>query len=249
MIIKKTSLIIFSILQVALLNIPGVGDTPADKVFYDPSILEPRIIPADITFAIWAFIYPACFIYAIYFAFTKTDKQSLAYKVSDYALGAFVTISIYDVVARYKEISYLTAVIFFVALYFLVKAIFVFIDNKEVSKKDYYFTVPAISVYTLWSSLATIVNVSSSLLKLGYKGEPIGEVAWSIIGFILAIAVCSAMIFKTKNNWYYGASVWAFSGIILNGVMENFVDVIIGGIVALIITGLVFRHARKTSSV
>jgi hypothetical protein len=85
-----------------------------------------------------------------------------------------VTISVYDVVARYKDISYLTAVIFFLALYFLVKAIFIFIDNKEVSKKEYYFTVPAISVYTLWSSLATIVNVSSSLLKLGYKGEPMG---------------------------------------------------------------------------
>jgi hypothetical protein len=242
--IKKILILIFSFLQVVLINVQGIGNITPEELFRDGRVPEPRILPADYTFAVWAFIYPTCIAYAIYLLFFQKNNNSLADKLSNNALAIFFVFTIYAVLARFIETEIFTALVIIIPYYFLIKNLLIIKNNLAISKTDYYFSVPAFSVYGLWISVAIFVNTASSLMKLNYLGWPLNEVIWAILGLLIAACVISFMIAKTKNNWYYGASLWAFTGVAVGGFIKQYYEVPVVAVIAILMISYFFLKAR-----
>jgi translocator protein len=243
---KKTALIVFSILQATLNFIPGIGNFSYEETYATSAIGDPRIIPSNYTFAIWAFLLPASIINAIYTSFYAKDSNSLAIKTSNMALLLFVTTSFYAVVARFKETAPLTAIVFVPAVIFLIQIIIIIKNNTAISKKDYNYTVPVLSVYAAWGSVAVFSNFASSLLTIGYKGQPLNETIWSIIVLILAIIITTLIVKYSKNPWYLAGATWAFIGIAVSGYTKNFIDILILALFAIFINSFIYHSDDKT---
>ncbi len=228
---------IFAVLQCALLAIPGVGDIPIDQTFQRANTPQPRIVPSDYAFAIWLPIFAGSIIYAFYSLINNHSQMKLSNKIATYALGVFISGSIYDIVARFYVTNPLTAIAYIPTLYFLIRILIIISSYPRAKDIDYWLTVPAFGLYAGWSSIAISVNIASSLQYYGYDGYPVGEKFMSVVGIIIVLTTALAIYNRTKNNWYWLAVMWAFIGIMISSINLNYNDVFIFASLAIIVFG------------
>jgi hypothetical protein len=69
------------------------------------------------------------------------------------------------------------------------------------------------SLYLGWITVATIANISSYLVFLGWDGFGIAGPTWSAIMMAVAVVVAGILLVNRQNLAYAGVLVWAFFGI------------------------------------
>jgi hypothetical protein len=69
------------------------------------------------------------------------------------------------------------------------------------------------SLYLGWVSVATIANVSSLLVWLGWDGGGLSPVTWAVIMIGVSAALSLAMSFRQRDAIFTGVVVWALIGI------------------------------------
>ncbi|MGL4758392.1 MAG: hypothetical protein ACRCXZ_03585 [Patescibacteria group bacterium] len=245
-IIYNLTLLTFAILQCILLFLPGIGDIAQDKVFENNSLLEPRILPADYAFAIWAPIFLGSIAFSIYSLAKTFQKQNLIEVIKPYALGAFISTTIYDLIARFESTKLLTAIAFVPILICLVSGLNSIRSVYSKSDFEKILTKGVFGLYAAWASLAIFVNFSSSILNLGYNGEPFGYQIFSFFVPVLALLFGLICYSLNKNKYYLGTLIWGFGGILFNSIQKNFIEVILVSILGLIVlTTIPFFEWKK----
>lgn len=192
-----------------------------DDLFRNPDRREPPIVPADYTFGIWAFIFPASIAYGVYQALPHQRTNDLLRRIGFQSAFAFGCITLWSVATLFDPIRY-TVPLFFGALWGLISALYQISRAQRLTTAEQLLVSLPLGVYAAWCTVGTIANTSTSLAALGYTELGAGEQAWAVIMLLAAGLISSLMISASRGNLAYAAGIlWALIGIVVANVSQR----------------------------
>ncbi|MTD31932.1 TspO/MBR family protein [Planomicrobium sp. YIM 101495] len=170
------------------------------------------ISPAPFTFSIWSVIYSLLLITLIYlFAKRKDRKVSrLTLLISPLFIASSVFNMAWIVAFSYERLGISTLLIFGMLLSLLLIV-------ERIYKKR--FEIPStlagltFTIYGGWVFIATIVNISLTLVQLEWDGFGISDSVWTLVILSVAIAFVLFYLKLSKNAAFPIPLAWAFFGI------------------------------------
>lgn len=168
-------------------------------------------VPAGFTFSIWSVIYILLIGMIVYQWVYDEDKSKLK-QIGPYLFLNTLFNGLWILAWHYLYIG-LSLVIMLGLLGTLMMLYKKMNINYPAKQKIQWFVDVPISVYLGWISVATIANVTTLCVHLGWSGGPISQDVWASIMIIVAVALGLLML-KTKRDIFYGAVIaWAVYGI------------------------------------
>lgn len=173
--------------------------------------------PIDFTFGIWGLIYAGLAVYS----FTQLTSNTPAVRlVTPWFILTNLLNGSWIIVWR-LELLGLSSLILFLLLFSLYK-----INRITTAKRSDIANVILarlpFAVYFGWVTVATIANVSSMLVQLGFeKGFGLSAEAWTVAMLVIAVLIGSATALVNASPEYSLVLVWAFWGIYSRHVSET----------------------------
>jgi hypothetical protein len=165
--------------------------------------------PIGFTFAIWGVIYLLLGVYSVY----QLGKDSEMIRViTPWFIASSVLNGVW-IIAWHYEVLWLSVVIIVGLLVTLIR-----INRVTTSKRLGWGASSAVvlpfAVYFGWVSVATVANVSATLVQQGWRGGWLfDEQGWTIAILIVAAAIGVVAMLVTSSPAYGLVFVWAFWGI------------------------------------
>ena len=179
--------------------------------------------PAAITFSIWGVIYLLLALFVLYsfgvfkgksgYSDESVKRIKLCFAISSIANTAWIFAWHYQKIG----ISLLLMLVIFVTLMFT----YLRIRKDELTKKEKLFVSVPFSVYFGWITIATIANVVTYLVSIGWNGFNIAQPIWMISIVIIGLMISGATILKNKDVAYGLVIVWAYTGILIKHLSEK----------------------------
>ncbi len=199
--------------QLQLFNSQTIGDV-SDKY---PALFT----PAGITFSIWGLIYIALLVFCIYHLVkaykepaaheANADLQRMGYlfMLNNLATGAWTIVWVNEWLV-FSVVLILTQLVTLLLIH-LRLGIW---DNSRSAASKWFTQVP-LSLYFGWIIIATVANISSALVGLGWDGSGLVAGLWATI-MVIAATIIVVFVTLNRSNPYAGlVGVWALYGIIL----------------------------------
>lgn len=174
------------------------------------------ITPAGYVFSIWGIIYFLLGVFVVFQALPSEKDREYHNKIG----WLFVLSSICNIVWLFLwQYQYL---VFSVILMFLLLASLILIylrlgiGKSTVGLREKLAIHLPFSVYLGWITIASIANVSVTLVSLNWDGFGINPATWATIIVITALAI-AILVSVTRRDIAYGlVIIWAFVGIAAN---------------------------------
>ena len=203
---------LFMVLLNGLANVLPIGGVTTGEVsdkYFD------LFAPASITFSIWGLIYLLLLGYTLYqLGLFQTDKGAsrgdlfqqigIYFSVSSVANGLWILTWHYEVI----WLSLLLILVMLACLY-IIAAI---ISGEELSFKEKGFIKVPFGVYFGWITVATIANIVTLLVSVGWTG--IASQFWTVILLIIALAIGINWLRRFRNFAYGLVLIWACAGVL-----------------------------------
>jgi len=172
------------------------------------------ITPSGATFSIWSVIYLLLIASVIMMIIKKDDpyyqtaidKITRLFWISCILNVAWIISFSYVLI----ELSVIWIAAFVVVLSLICKELLVIHEEKR------WLLPVTFGMYTGWLFIATVVNISAALVKLGWNGFGIPTETLSIITLIIAILLALFVLTKNQNPIFPLPLAWAFFGIYQN---------------------------------
>ncbi|WP_461206027.1 hypothetical protein [Clostridium sp. DL1XJH146] len=178
--------------------------------------------PAGVTFAIWGLIYLLLAGYTIYqLGFFQKDlnrsKEELFRKVGIYFSISSIANSIWIFCWHYYAIpsTLLLMIVILICLIFIVLEIKKEMKIQKLSLKDRFFIRLPFNIYFGWITIATIANVTTFLVSIGWDGFGLSEVLWTRLIIAVGLIIAVATIVKNSDIAYGLVIIWAYIGILI----------------------------------
>jgi hypothetical protein len=206
------------------------------------------VTPADYTFAIWSFIYPACIVYGIYQALPRQHDNELLRRIRPFTASAFTANTLWAIVYQ-LGFFWLSVLIIVWMLVSLVLVLIQFVRFQgSFTRPEFWCAVLPLSVFAAWITVATIANTSFTLRASGYVSLlGLSETVWASLMLLIAGGVAAFVLVVSRGNVGYGFTIlWAFVGIIVANLIRdpNTLIAVLAGLVAASI-GIVFWWSRS----
>lgn len=175
--------------------------------------------PAGITFSIWGVIYLMLIAFMVYqasglFSGKNPDTPWLN-KIGIWFMASGVFNSLWLVAWLYERLGVALVLMLGLLASLLVIYFSLQIGLKSVDPKVRYLVHLPFSIYLGWITVATVANVSSLLVSVGWEPPFASAEQWTNIMVIIA-AVLGVLVTAARNDIAYGAVVmWALLGIII----------------------------------
>lgn len=169
------------------------------------------VTPAGFTFSIWSVIYGLLIasLVVMYLRREKEYYQKTIDKITPlFILTCLLNIS-WIILFSFEMVELSTLFIFAytIVLALICKQLLVLNDG-------HHFLLPvAFGLNTGWLMIATVVNVSASLVKIEWNGFGIADTIWALIILIVAALLVGLVTTSTKNAALPLAVAWAYYGI------------------------------------
>lgn len=169
------------------------------------------ITPGPSTFSIWSLIYLLLITLVILMivksndAYYKNliDKISNLYRISCLLNIAWIVLFSFILV----ELSSIFILAFLVLLTVICRKLLEINDNR-------HFLAPlSFGMYTGWLFIASVVNISASLVKLEWGGFGIEAYIWASLTLVISVILVHLVNLKLKNAIFPLPIAWAFYGI------------------------------------
>ncbi len=211
------------------------GRTTADVSFANPTL----ITPATYTFAIWGVIYVLLGIFIVYQALPSQKDKPFHEQIS----FLFILTSIFNVgwILLWQYNFLVLSVVLILAFTASLIAIYLRLNigRSKVSLTEKLAVHVPFSVYLGWLTIATIADVSVTLLNLGWNGFGVSAQTWAIVVLVLALIVTLAVIVTRRDIAYSLVIVWALVGIAVGQSSYALTMLVVEVAVAVIIVALV----------
>lgn len=210
--LKITAAITFVIMIAAnIMATLGVfNNTPTEQV----SNAYPNLFaPAPVTFAIWGLIYTLVGIFTIYQFFTQKNPQLLD-KVRTLFAVSSVANTLWIVSWSYYLIG--LALVLMIILLIALGSI-----SNTLRNEGFFLRLP-FSIYFGWITVATIANVTTFLVSIGFDGFLFSESTWTIIVLALGTIIASVTAVRNKDFPYSLAVIWGYIGILIKHVSVRY---------------------------
>lgn len=202
------------------------------------------IIPASYAFAIWGLIYLGLISFGIYQVLPGQKEHPILRRCGYFLVGASLAQIIWIFLFQ-SQLFTLSVLAMLVILGCLIRLYLKLgISYERVSRKDKWLVHRPISIYFAWISVATIVNVASTLHNLGWNNT--GQVAtvWTVIMLIVGAVIAAIINIQKQDIAYTLVFIWAFVAIGVRHLDILFISGV-AGILALGLAVLVLLEIRK----
>lgn len=173
--------------------------------------------PTGLTFAIWGVIYLLLALHVLfYLGFfqqrasadpTLLSKAGVLFSISSFANTAWIFAWHYG----QQTLSVVLMIVILVCLILINQ-----LTHKErMSTRDQVFITLPFSVYFGWITVATIANVTTLLVSLGWDGFGISEPVWTAVVIVVGLLIGGANMLLNRDIAYGLVLVWAYFGIYL----------------------------------
>ena len=257
---RQISVVVLSIVQIFTNTLAGIGiGLPTDVGSISDSFSN-FFTPAGITFSVWTPIYIGLTLYAIYQALpgqaTRTIHRRIGWLAVSAAAANALWTPVFVLAGEYGTASFQPAFIFLslaIMAWLLVTliTIFVRIRNAQVdlTTTDKALVQVPFYGYFAWITVATVANVTLSLITLGWEGTQAGPL-WSVVAIVAAVLIASGVILYSRASWgtvaYLAVLVWAFVGVYLgNSAASMLVGVVALAAAAILIGVTGFRFINR----
>lgn len=170
------------------------------------------VTPAGYVFSIWGVIYVLLGIFVIYQAL-PSQKGNYQEKIGFF----FVLSSLFNIIWLFLwqyEFLVFSVILMFMLLSSLI-AIYVRlgIGKSRVSLRERLAVHLPFSTYLGWITIASIANVATTLVSVGWNGLGISPETWAILIIVVALLI-TVVVTVTRMDFAYGLVViWALMGI------------------------------------
>ena len=171
------------------------------------------ITPAGYVFAIWGVIYVLLAVFIIFQALPKEQGKGYQGKIGWlFVLSCLINI-VWLFLWQYGQLG-LSVVLMFMLLATLIM-IYLRLDigRSAATRREKLAVHLPFSVYLGWITIASIANVSATLVSLNWDGFGISPTAWAILIVIVALMITLIMTAMRKDIAYSLVVVWALIGI------------------------------------
>jgi benzodiazapine receptor len=174
------------------------------------------VTPAGYVFSIWGVIYTLLLVFVVFQALPSQREKPFLKQIS----GLFVLGSIFNVVWlflwHYDQIV-LSVVLMFALLATLIAVYLrLGIGKTSVTVKERAMVHLPFSVYLGWITVASIANVASALVSVGWNGFGLADETWAVLVIAVALLITLAVIATRKDVAYSLVLIWALVGIAVN---------------------------------
>ncbi|MDN5314896.1 MAG: hypothetical protein PWP10_3646 [Clostridiales bacterium] len=209
-----------------ILPINGVGTGEVSDSY--PNLFA----PAGITFVIWGLIYTLLLVFTIYQFSTPSDEEATVRlgRVRFFFIISSLANIAWIFAWHYRQIAVSTI------LMLIILVCLIIIDGlgkkQQLTFREKLFVKLPFAVYFGWISVATVANITTLLVDLGWDGFGIADNTWMVVITIVATVIALTVV-STRMNWAYGAVfVWAYAGILIKHLdpaafNSQYIDVII----------------------
>jgi benzodiazapine receptor len=230
--LRQITVVVLSIAQLITNAIGGAGINGQSVGTVSDNFVT-AFIPAGITFAVWGPIYLGLTAYAIYQSLPRQHDRQIHRQIGWLAALAAAGNAAWTPLWVTGNVT-ISLLVMFVILGSLA-AIFVQLRNLRgtLTTADRWAVMIPFSGYFAWITVATVANVTTTLITWGWDGFGIADPVWSVIAIAAAVLITTLMIIFSRGHAgifaYTGVLIWAFVGVYL-GNAEQYMIV---GVVAL----------------
>lgn len=206
--------ILFFALTVIVNSIVGSTTLIGGKNTAQISDANPTLItPAGYVFSIWGIIYILLGVFVVYQALPKQQGKDYQKKIG----WLFVLSSLLNIVWLFLwqfEYLPLSVVIMFLLLASLILIYLrLGVGKSKVTMGERLAIHLPFSVYLGWITVASIANVSATLVSLNWDGFGISPEIWAALVVAVALIITVLMLITRKDVAYSLVIIWALVGI------------------------------------
>lgn len=166
------------------------------------------ITPAPSAFSIWSVIYVLLFVSLIMMLLKKNDPyyQEVTNGISGLFLLSCILNMAWIVAFSYEQI--IISAIFIFA--FLITLTAICRKLLKMQGKRKILLPVTFGLYTGWLLIATVVNISASLVKVKWNGFGIADTVWADAVLIIALVLTFLILSKLQNAVFPLPLAWAY---------------------------------------
>lgn len=172
--------------------------------------------PAGYAFSIWGLIYLLLLGFSIYQGrslFKKGKENDFVGKIGVWFIISCVA-NCFWVFSWIYGYTGLSCVFIFLLLVSLLKIVInLNINLHQVSTLKFTFLYLPFTIYSGWVTVASVANVSSYFVKIGWNGFGLSDEIWTIIMIIIAVIINALILFKRNMSAFALVGSWALIAI------------------------------------
>lgn len=174
------------------------------------------VTPAGYVFSIWGVIYVLLLAFVVFQALPSQREKPFLRQIS----ALFILSSVFNVVWlflwHYDQIVLSVALMFALLATLIAVYLRLGIGKTTVTLKERVFVHLPFSVYLGWITVASIANVASALVAVGWDGFGLASDVWAVLVIAVALLITLGVIATRKDAAYSLVLVWALVGIAVN---------------------------------
>ena len=205
-----------------------------------------QVTPANYAFSIWGLIYSGLVGYGIY-QLQPSHQQNSRLRHGGYLLALACVAQcawIYLFLARLFISSVVAMLGILIPLIWLYHRLE--IGQERVSQLERWFIQIPISIYLSWISVATIVNIASTLYISDWNGWGIAPTGWTVIMMIISAGITTVVFTQRHDLAYLLVTVWTLIAIAIRQIQTP--PIAVAGVV-LAIALILFSWSETKSAI
>lgn len=219
-VLKWVNIVAF-LLTVLVNGLAGSTTLLGGKNTAEISDANPTLItPAGYVFAIWGIIYVLLGIFVIVHALPREKGKDYHGKIS----WLFVLSSGFNIIWlflwQFESLAFSVILMFLLLASLLAIYLRLGIGKSEVGLGEKLTVHVPFSTYLGWITIASIANVSVTLVSVGWDGLGISPETWATLIVLIALVIAVLVVVTRKDIAYGLVVIWAFVGIAV-GQSEN----------------------------
>jgi hypothetical protein len=175
--------------------------------------------PAGYVFAIWGVIYLGTLAYMVYQALPSQRTNPRLRAIGWWYVFGNLANTIWIFFWHYEQML-VTVGLIVILLVSLVMAYLRLAPARQVpglvSRGEWWTTHLTFSIYTAWVTVATVANVATYLVSIGWDGGFLSPAVWTVILLLVATGIGLLFLARWRDVAYVAVLVWAFIGIAVN---------------------------------
>lgn len=206
---------IIAFIATGIINgLAGSTTTIGGKLTAQVSDSNPTLItPAGYVFSIWGIIYLLLAIFAIYQVLPKNKNRPFQKQISFFFILSCITNIAWLFAWQYEQLPVSVALMLLLLASLITIYQRVGIGKTKTSIKEKLAVHLPFSVYLGWITIATIANISATLVNVGWDGAGLDPTTWAIIVVAVAVLITFLSLALRKDVAYALVVVWALVGI------------------------------------
>jgi benzodiazapine receptor len=171
------------------------------------------VTPAGYVFSIWGIIYVLLGVFVVYQALPSQSEKEYALKIGWlFVLSSFLNI-VWLVLWQYEFLSLSVLLMFLLLSSLILIYLRLGIGKSKVSLREKLAVHLPFSVYLGWITIATIANISVTLVSVGWDGFGMDPEIWAVLVLVVALAITISVLATRRDIAYGLVVVWALFGI------------------------------------